>query len=310
MMSVVAHQHKKEAVISFILLGLASGLLIAFFTIDIVRFKVYDAYNSVFKVVITDRVLRDEARIYSDLSYCNSDNPRQTLDIYVPRVATKYPLKLVIFIHGGGWRAGDKSGQIMTYYSEDLLKKGVAVASLNYRLYPEVTYPGPNDDIACAIRYLSDNASKYNIADNKWIVFGDSAGAQLGAYAMSDPAINSRLSTFIGFYGPYDLREQITRIPRRDNEAWNYTNKGKDARKASPYLRTPKADATYLLFHGQADKTVYYTQSDKFNFLLQAQSINSSYTLVKHAPHYFSPRSEPSANEIKKQIINTIVNSR
>ena len=300
------HQHKKEALASLILILVAIGLVLAYYFSSSVRFAIYDAYNSVFKVVITDRVLSDKAKIYSNLAYCNTDNPRQTLDLYIPQTAPKRPMNLVIFIHGGGWRAGDKSGQIMTYYSEELLKSGIAVASLNYRLYPEVTYPKPNNDIACAIRYLTDNAADYNISSEGWALFGDSAGAQLGAYAMSDSSINPPLKTFIGFYGPYDLREQITRIPKRDNEAWNYTNKGKDARAASPFLRPAKSNATYILFHGEKDSIVYISQSQKFHAKLSSEFVGTSFTQVKNAGHYFSPRSTPTSHQIKTDILNSL----
>jgi acetyl esterase/lipase len=302
----VRHQHKKEAIASFSIILVFIGLIFAYFFSSHVRFAMHDAYNSIIKIVITDRVLREEAEIYSNLSYCNSNNPRQTLDLYVPQHALRHPMNLVIFIHGGGWKAGDKSGQIMTYYSEELLKNGVAVASLNYRLYPEVTYPKPNEDIACAIRYLSDNAPNYDIAKSGWTVFGDSAGAQLGAYAMGDSSINAPLKTFVGFYGPYDLREQITRIPRRDVDAWNYTNKGNDARNASPFLRPIKKDAKYVLYHGEKDRTVYMSQSQKFSQRLIAENVDTTFTQVKNANHYFSPRTTPTSTAIKKMIITSL----
>ena len=301
------HQHKKEAIASVTILAVFIGLVLAYFFSSTVRFAIYDAYNSVIKVVITDRVLREEAEIYSNLSYCDSNNPRQTLDLYVPQHALRHPMDLVIFIHGGGWKAGDKSGQIMTYYSEELLKNGIAVASLNYRLYPEVTYPKPNEDISCAIQYLSDNAPQYDIAEKGWTIFGDSAGAQLGAYAMSDPSVNAPLKTFIGFYGPYDLREQVTRIPKRDNDAWNYTNKGTSARDASPFLRPVKTDATYILYHGEKDRIVYISQSQKFAQKLLSQNIDTSFTQVKNANHYFSQRTTPSATAIKKQVMERLL---
>jgi acetyl esterase/lipase len=306
MMNTVANKQKNKPIVSITLLAIAMGLLIAFFTIDMVRFAVYDAYNSVFKVVITDRVLRDEAQVYSNLPYCETDNPRQTLDIYVPQVTSERPMKLVIFIHGGGWRAGDKSSSLMTYHSEAFLKNGIAVASLNYRLYPEVTYPEPNEDIACALRYLKAEAHNYDISTNKWTLFGDSAGAQLGAYAMSDPTVSQPVKLFVGFYGPYSLVDQINRQPNRDNEAWNYTNKGKSARDASPLFRDMKKDATYMLFHGSKDRVVNISQSQNFYDKLTSNQINSIFTPVNNAGHYFSPRSKPTASNIKQSILRSI----
>lgn len=305
-MIIVSHRHKNEALISSILLSLTVLLFASYFIFDPVRFAISDAYNSVFKVIITDRVLKDEAKIYSNIAYCNTDNPRQTLDLYVPHTSSQQGVKLVIFIHGGGWRAGDKSNQLMTYYGEHFLKNDIAVASVNYRLYPEVTYPEPNDDIACAVRYLTANAGRYNIINDKWTIFGDSAGAQLGAYAMSDVSINQSLKLFIGFYGPYDLPRQINRVGRGDGDAWHYTNRGRDARKASPYYREPNKAATYLLFHGNKDRVVSYSQSESYAQKLQSDQINTLFTPVDYAGHYFSPRTKPSAAHIKQQIFSNI----
>ena len=305
-MNIVARKHKNKPVISITLFSLSVALVVVFYTIDVVRFAVYDAYNSVFKVVITDRVLSDEAKVFSNIPYCQTDNPRQTLDLYVPQITNERPMKLVVFIHGGGWRAGDKSSSLMTYHSETFLKNGIAVASLNYRLYPEASYPEPNEDISCALRFLKTEAHNYDISTDKWALFGDSAGAQLGAYAMSDPAASQPVKLFIGFYGPYSLVDQVNRKPNRDNEAWNYTNKGTSARDASPLFRDMKKDATYLLFHGSKDRVVHMSQSQIFYEKLLGQKTNVIFTPVEHAGHYFSPRSTPSAHHVKTLILNSI----
>lgn len=308
MMNIVARKHKNKPVISISLLSLSVALVVVFYTIDVVRFAVYDAYNSVFKVVITDRVLSDEAKVFSNIPYCQTDNPRQTLDLYVPQITSERPMKLVVFIHGGGWRAGDKSSSLMTYHSETFLKNGIAVASLNYRLYPEASYPEPNEDIACALRFLKTEAHNYDISIDKWALFGDSAGAQLGAYAMSDPAASQPVKLFIGFYGPYSLVDQVNRKPNRDNEAWNYTNKGKSARDASPIYRDMKRDASYLLFHGNKDRIVHMSQSQNFYEILESKQINTTFGMVSNAGHYFSPRSTPSATAVKKQLVESLEN--
>lgn len=305
-MNIVARKHKNKPVISITLLSLSIALVVAFYAIDVVRFAVYDAYNSVFKVVITDRVLSDEAKVFSNIPYCQTNNPRQTLDLYVPQITNERPMKLVVFIHGGGWRAGDKSSSLMTYHSETFLKNGIAVASLNYRLYPEATYPEPNEDIACALRYLKAEAQLYDISTSNWTLFGDSAGAQLGAYAMSDPVASQPVKLFVGFYGPYSLVDQINRKSGRDNEAWNYTNKGKSARDASPMYRDMKKDATYMLFHGDKDRIVRVSQSQNFHEKLTPDQINTIFTPVNNAGHYFSPRSTPTSSNIKQQIIEQI----
>lgn len=280
-----------------------------YFLNDSFRFAISDAYSSVFKIVITDRVLSKDASVHSNISYCGTSNPRQTLDIYIPDKKNIAPFRLVVFIHGGGWRTGDKSNSIFTSYGETFLKQDFAVASLNYRLYPEVTYPKPNEDIACAIKYLAKNITKYSLSSDNWVVFGDSAGAQLGAYAMSDPSINGTLSTFIGFYGPYDISAQINRTPT-DRDAWNYTNKGKDAFEASPAHQLPNKNARYLIFHGEQDRVVPPSQSRTYHNSLMSNQVKSILTPVEKAGHYFSSRSVPSSNNIHLQILKLLQNEK
>ena len=61
---------------------------------------------------------------------------------------------LVVFIHGGGWVTGDKRGPLPTTAVEFFLEPGYAVASVNYRLADEATFPAQLLDVKAAIRWL------------------------------------------------------------------------------------------------------------------------------------------------------------
>ncbi len=304
-----ATKYPKELVVSSIATLIVVFAIILYFSSLLARTYMQDAFNSVFKIVITDRQLGKISQIYSNVPYCNTASPRQTLDLYIPKRAVDQPqdpMPLVVFIHGGGWRSGDKSNDIVASYGNDFLLAGYAVATLNYRLYPEVSYPEPNEDIACSLRFLASNSHTYQLSNSGWVLFGDSAGAQLAAYAMSDNTINQPIDYFVGFYGPYDLVAHIS-ADRGDIDAWNYTNQGRSARAASPMYREQKSDATYLLFHGEKDQIVDISQSARYAEVLRRAGANVQYTRVKHAGHYFSPRSAPSAAGIS-QIISLSVN--
>lgn len=301
---------KQKYTIQFIVsLILVSGFLIGvilFFTIDSFRFRILDAYNSVFKVIVIDRELGKVSKIYSNIPYCNSDDPRQTLDIYLPKESRPAPARsphLVLFIHGGGWRAGDKSNDIVATYGNEFLRSGYALATINYRLYPAVTYPEPNNDISCAISYLQKNARKYGVSSEQWAIVGDSAGAHLAAYAMTDKKSSEPLKLFIGFYGPYNLVDQIYQSKMSDGNAWDYTNKGIDAEQASPVYREPKVDATYLLLHGEQDTIVEISQSEQFYEILLSQQIDAKLIEVKNAKHYFGFNASPNVKSISDIII-------
>ena len=65
---------------------------------------------------------------YHDLRYAEGDSVYHLLDLEVPESSD--PLPLVVFVHGGGWQAGNKSN----FRSRMLLDYGYAAASINYRL--------------------------------------------------------------------------------------------------------------------------------------------------------------------------------
>lgn len=109
----------------------------------------------------------------------------QSLDFY-PAPTPNAPL--VVFIHGGGWRIGDKAagacGREKAAFFNPL---GYAYASVNYRLSPAVQHPVHVDDVAAAISWLHDNAAQLGFDRNRIVVMGHSAGAHLAALVAIDP---------------------------------------------------------------------------------------------------------------------------
>jgi hypothetical protein len=122
-------------------------------------------------------------KIIEDESYSAIDS-KMRLDIYLPKGVVKPPL--MIWVHGGGMVFGnenavkyDESAKLL----EVLIKNGIAVASVNYRLATEVPYPKTGQDVKTAIRYLRVNAAKYGFNPKKFAVGGDSAGGYLALMA-------------------------------------------------------------------------------------------------------------------------------
>lgn len=300
------YKHKKEAIIASIILSILGITIILYFTVNAFRIIVQDAYHSIFKVVISDRVLKREGEVFSNLIYCQPGTTHQTLDLFLPDRTAAERVPLVVFLHGGGWRTGDKANREVSFYGESLLHSGIAVASINYRLAPQYTYPTQDKDVACALSYLHEHASHYQLGD-KWALFGDSAGAQLAANAMADPDINIHLVAFVGFYGPYDLSTQINRQPRKDSDAITYTNHARDQSIASPLYRSGKKTAQYFLYHGAKDRTVPISQSKAFYNKLLSDGIAAEFITVQGASHSFNSLSRPSSQEIRKIITANMI---
>lgn len=113
---------------------------------------------------------------YETLSY--GEHPSQTLEIAVPKSHLDTPTPAIIYIHGGGWAAGDKSNY--RHLRDATIAKGYRYVSINYRLVGEgVTYEEMLIDIDWAIDFLHFNANTYGIDTHRTVLVGGSAGAHL-----------------------------------------------------------------------------------------------------------------------------------
>jgi acetyl esterase len=111
-----------------------------------------------------------------DIAY--GTHARHKLDLWL--VERDGPAPLLICIHGGGFRAGDKS----QYHRQvNLIKRvhaaGISVAAINYR-YTEGgknSLPGAMHDAARAVQFLRHNARRFNLDKTRFAATGGSAGA-------------------------------------------------------------------------------------------------------------------------------------
>lgn len=124
----------------------------------------------------------DEAKAHRGLAYAEPKNERQMLDVYAPTQGKKLPV--VVWIHGGGWRAGDKAE--VHKKPQAFADKGFLFVSINYRLLPKATIQQMAQDVAKAIRWVHDHARDYGGDPGTLIVMGHSAGAQLAALVCTD----------------------------------------------------------------------------------------------------------------------------
>lgn len=102
------------------------------------------------------------------------------LDIHYP-TSTKEgkTLPTIIWTHGGAWVSGDKTDN--TPYYKLLAAEGFTVIGVNYSLAPEHKYPTPVHQLNDAYSYIQANAARFHVDANKFILAGDSAGAQLSS---------------------------------------------------------------------------------------------------------------------------------
>lgn len=122
--------------------------------------------------------------------------------------------KLVILVHGGGFRSGSaEAGNIRTL-ADYFFEQGYSVASLSYRLCPDVTWPAPIEDIAKGAQAVLDNLKNQKIDVEQTVYAGFSAGANAGAYLFYSskyPTVTGvdKFISFDGIYSPDSLSKQV-----------------------------------------------------------------------------------------------------
>ncbi len=204
------------------------------------------------------------------------DLPKHVMDIYTPKTAAD-GAPVVVFIHGGGWRAGSK--EQYEFIGQSFTQAGYTVVIPNYRLYPQVIYPEFVNDAAKAVAFTHKRYGK------PLVVTGHSAGAQIASLVALDDSFLSAegvkpceiISGWAGFAGPYDF--QILQDP--------YTSIFPRALRPQmlPITYAAEAKIPSLLLVGKADTTVNPAQTRRMETALDASPSHTNALYVDNKTH-------------------------
>ncbi|MEQ1841038.1 MAG: alpha/beta hydrolase [Verrucomicrobiales bacterium] len=218
--------------------------------------------------------------VLRDIEFAKIDGKSLKLDLYLPEKVEK-PC-LLVWVHGGAWRAGDKAGVPGTA----LLDDGFAIASVNYRLSPEAKFPAQVHDIKAAIRFLRAHAAKWGLSTERIGIIGASAGGQLAAlvgvtnrHAELEGRVgdclaeSSAVQCIVSLYGASNLESILSqstdfgvamRVPALQLLLGGQPADAPDlARLASPVAHLDPGDPALLLIHGDADPQMPWQQSQE-----------------------------------------------
>ncbi|HEV7292991.1 MAG TPA: alpha/beta hydrolase [Devosia sp.] len=146
------------------------------------------------------------AKVGDGIAY--ADGPRHKLDIYAPEQRGD-AAPVVFFIYGGGWSRGERSDY--QFAGRALASRGFVTVIADYRLVPEVTYPGFLEDSAKALRWVQDNIATYGGDPNRLFLAGHSAGAYNSVMLALDPSflrdygVTLTIRGVAALSGPYDF---------------------------------------------------------------------------------------------------------
>lgn len=246
----------------------------------------------------------------TDVIYKEIDGIALALDVYYNK-ADSSPNPLILIIHGGYWKAGDK-GRFYTQRAAEFVGLGYTVASINYRLSTTHKYPANIEDLRDGILFLSENSERFKIDPTQIVTYGISAGGHLAAFmalaANSDRDYTKGLnpSSFrgaISLYGIHDLSLTIQR-EHPFTELYIGTSFDRDSSNyldASTVSHVDRNDPPVLLIHGSIDGSVSVKNSDNLAKVLESRDVAFVYDRIEGWPHvmdFFSPIGERSLWQI------------
>lgn len=208
------------------------------------------------------------AKVGDGIAY--ADGPRHKLDIYAPEQRGE-PAPVVFFIYGGGWSRGDRADY--QFVGRALASRGFVTVIADYRLVPEVRYPGFLEDSARALRWVQDNIAKYGGDPNRLFLSGHSAGAYNAVMLALDPSFLNEYGVTMpilavgALSGPYDF------YPFEYFEVQEAFGQAPNPQGTQPInLITADAPPMYLAT-GTSDPIVRMQNTENFAGRLRAQGV-------------------------------------
>jgi len=245
----------------------------------------------------------------SDIAYADKSSA-QKMDIYLPEGTGPFPV--VVLIHGGAFKMGDKGMEASN--AAALVAKGIAAASINYRLSGEAKFPAQIEDCKAAVRFLRANAAKYNLNPDKIGSWGASAGgnlssllgttsgiAELEGASLGNAGFSSKVVASVDWFGPINfltmdaeastlgstLNTNSASSPESQLIGAAIQTVPEKVAKANPTTYISNDDAAFFIQVGSMDRNIPYTQS--LNFYNALKSVkgaeNVTYELLEGAGH-------------------------
>ncbi|MDZ4289283.1 MAG: alpha/beta hydrolase [Prosthecobacter sp.] len=236
-------------------------------------------------------------RMEKNISYISEGDEAQKLDLYLPEKAADKPLPLIVHIHGGGWRGGNKFPCPVTA----MVLKGYAVASVEYRFSQKAVFPAQIQDCQAAIRWLRAHSEKYNFDPSHVAVVGASAGGHLSALVGTSGGKKAfapiggnddqpdHVQAVCDIYGPADFStvvqqaaedKNVKNIFQFNTPSDPYSGligaKLDDKAKSdpvSPVHYVSKDSPPFLILHGTHDTLVPYAQSEQLAAALKEKGV-------------------------------------
>jgi acetyl esterase/lipase len=243
--------------------------------------------------------------VESGLVYASVGGTALGLDLYR---APQADAPLVLYVHGGGWRSGDRADDGATRLAP-LAAYGVDVASVDYRLVPGARFPDQVHDLKGAVRWLRARGPELGLRTDRIGIWGASAGAYLGsllALTAGDDELegtvggnlkqSSAVEAAVHWFGQADL---LASGSRTDVEArllpfafeagllgvGSAAEAADRARRLGLLTRVSAGAPPFLIAHGDRDHVVAPSESEALHDALSRAGADTSLMLLGGAGH-------------------------
>jgi acetyl esterase/lipase len=253
------------------------------------------------------------------------------MDLQIPITNGQVPV--VLYIHGGAFMFGSRlRGAVSEPIRTSLLRRGLAAASVEYRLSGEARFPACLHDVTAAVRWLRRFGPALGLRSDAVGAWGESAGAHLAVFLglnSTDPALNGNLGfaeaaaevqAVVAWYPPTRFLTMDTDAPADAAMSHDAPNSPESLLVGGPIQENPEAAAfaspishvgpnaaPMLLVHGLEDRLVPYPQSVALQRALEAVGAEARLISVPGAGHVFegvdvAPIAEQSATYLAERL--------
>ncbi len=262
-------------------------------------------------------VIPSDVEVIHDIEYGKGGDISLKLDIVRPTVRLKNPMPVVIFVHGGGFRSGNKGAGIRRLIP--LAQRGFFCVTIDYRLSGEAIFPAQIEDCKCAVRWVRAHAKEYNADPGHIGAWGGSAGGTLVALLGVTGGVrefegkggwakeSSRVQAVCDWFGRMDIYKTAMEEKARGatKETWVTGDiaerlsalvggviweNPEACKRASPITYVKKGAPPFLIMHGDKDDTVPLDQSVAFHEALNRAGVDSTLQIIKDIGHSFPGR--------------------
>lgn len=238
---------------------------------------------------------------HRDVVYATTGDKALALDLYLPAGVARPPL--VVWVHGGAWRQGNKANPPVGF-----VEHGIALASLDFRPSTEARFPAMVHDIKAAIRFLRARAAAYGYRADRIAIAGDSSGGHLATLVGVTAGVaelegtlgehrtqSSAVQAIVDYYGATNLTTILAqstpfglgvREPALDLLLGGQPDVARTlARLASPVFHVDKTDPPLLIFHGDQDPQMPINQSHELQGAYEQAGLDVGFVVVHGSAH-------------------------